>query len=70
MVFFAKNSWLNFLTNNVFTIHLKLLAILLEHFLAIFFTKLNSNKTYMMKYTQSLKLLLANVAKSSCEAKF
>ena len=29
------------------------------------FTTLNFNKTYM-KYTQSLKLLLATVAKSSC----
>ena len=33
------------------------------------FTTLNFNKTYM-KYTQSLKLLLAIVAKSSCVAKF
>ena len=33
---FAKNSWLNFLTNNVFTRHSKLLTILLKTFLAIF----------------------------------
>ena len=33
---FAKNSWLNFLTNNVFTRHSKLLTILLKSFLAIF----------------------------------
>ena len=33
---FPKNSWLNFLTNNVFTINTKLLTILLELFVAIF----------------------------------
>ena len=33
---FAKKSWLNFLTNNVFIIHSKLLTILLKSFLAIF----------------------------------
>ena len=33
---FCKNSWLNFLTNNVFIIHSKLLTILLKSFLAIF----------------------------------
>ena len=33
---FAKNSWLNILSNNVFNMHSKLLTILLEHFLAIF----------------------------------
>ena len=33
---FAKNSWLNFLTKNVFTIHSKVLTILLKRFLAIF----------------------------------
>ena len=36
MVFLQKNSWLNFLTNNVFIIHSKLLTILLKSFLAIF----------------------------------
>ena len=33
------------------------------------FKTINFNKTYM-KYTQSLKLLLATVAKSSCVARF
>ena len=33
---FAKTSWLNFLANNVFTRHSKLLTILLKSFLAIF----------------------------------
>ena len=65
---FAKNSWLNFLTNNVFIIHLRLLTILLKISCNLF-TTLNFNKTYM-KYKQSLKLLLATVAKSSCVAKF
>ena len=36
MAFLQKKSWLNFLTNNVFIIHSKLLTILLESFLAIF----------------------------------
>ena len=34
MVFLQKKSWLNFLTNNVFTRHSKLLTILLKSFLA------------------------------------
>ena len=40
-----------------------------EEFSCNLFTTLNFNKTYM-KYTQSLKLLLATVAKSSCVAYF
>ena len=67
---FAKKIWLDFLTNNIFKIHsiLKLLTTLLKSFLAIF-SQRYFNKTYI-KYTQSLKLLLATVAKSSCVAKF
>ena len=37
-----------FFKDIVYTTHLKLLAISLEHFLAIFFTKLKFNKTYEM----------------------
>ena len=40
-----------------------------QEFSCNLFTMLNVNKTYM-KFTLSLKLLLATVAKSSCVAKF
>ena len=69
MVFLQKKILAQFSYKQCFHNTFKVVDNFARVFSCNFFTKLDSNKTYM-KHTQSLKLLLATVAKSSCVAKF